>query len=75
MDDDVRSGGLERPGEIVLHANAETPGHSGHLTEIASGLRRIDVDRADYREPGPGRNLSDDRTADGAKTGVQHANF
>ena len=75
MNDDVRPGGFEGFGEVALHAHAEAFGRSGHITEIAAGFRRIDIDRTDDREPGPGRNLSNDCTADRAKAGVQHANF
>src|SRR5204863_2513422 len=44
------------------------------VAEVASCLRRVDVDRADHLEPGPRRDLFDDGRADRAKTEMQHAN-
>src|SRR5262249_12515112 len=59
---------------VIRHLHAEPLRQADHIAEIASGLRRIDIDPADDLESGARRHLLDDGGPDRAEAEVHHAN-
>ncbi len=65
---------LQRLGGVARHFHAEPLPQSDDVAEVATRLRRVDVDGADNLETRARRRLLDDGRADGTESEVQHAN-